>query len=408
MRLELDISVEFFVDQLAQEVALGGLTVVDTIERLLVEQLEDSASAALAPCLVKAPTCVVHPHYFANRFESLYGLRSNGYSTWYPEVRFSTTKEAGVVVGGVDVTGIEVGSISYGHGVERSYNYTRKELKTQVNHFVRLNRVEIAPDVFSQVVELVQQSDAITQPYIANLTAGWHNFVDDRIEGFRVVAFDHVVTGERAFCSCHRTAHQSMLEDAREVAPSYAPFSWPHRVIALLESSCYVQDICHLCVGTKHGMGVPEEWYGREIQDHFEPYVDLLVRRDGMDSRTAAAEARRQLSISRWVREEELYQLTKRLFSSHTIRREASPDWLGQLRLDVYLPDLGLAIEHQGEQHYRPVGAFGGESAFAKIRERDQRKRKLCGDNGVSVVDVRFDEPLSLGSLRHRLRRWIT
>ena len=45
-------------------------------------------------------------------------------------------------------------------------------------------------------------------------------------------------------------------------------------------------------------------------------------------------------------------------------------------------------------------GAFGGEKALARVRERDERKRRLCGEHGVTVVDVRFDEPLTLPSLR--------
>ena len=126
-----------------------------------------------------------------------------------------------------------------------------------------------------------------------------------------------------------------------------------------------------------------------------------------MDVRTATAEARRRLLINRWVREDELYQLISRLFPTRIIRREASPDWLGRLRLDIYLPELALAVEHQGEQHYHPIKAFGGDKALAQLRERDRRKRTLCRKNGVTVVDVRFDDQLTIGSLRSRLRRWL-
>lgn len=56
----------------------------------------------------------------------------------------------------------------------------------------------------------------------------------------------------------------------------------------------------------------------------------------GVDEKTAREEVKHILGLSRWV-------------------REASPEWLGRLRIDIYLPDLKLAFEHQGEQHYRPI-----------------------------------------------------
>ena len=126
-----------------------------------------------------------------------------------------------------------------------------------------------------------------------------------------------------------------------------------------------------------------------------------------MDVHTARAETKRRLSLSRWTREDKLYALIAQLFPTHRIRREASPPWLGQQRLDIYLPELNLAIEHQGEQHYRPIDIFGGVEGYARTRARDARKRKLSQENGVNVIDIRFDAPLTLPSVRSRLRRWL-
>ena len=178
-------------------------------------------------------------------------------------------------------------------------------------------------------------------------------------------------------------------------------------MVDLLESATYEEALCHFCVAEQRGEEALSDWYGEQIQQHYGPYVDLLVRSTDMDIRTAKAEARRRLSISRWVREDELYRLVTKLFPSKTIRREASPRWLGRQRLDIYLPELALAIEHQGEQHYRPIKAFGGEQAFAMTKERDERKRILCYENGVTLVYVRFDDRLTFPSLRSRFRRWL-
>ena len=42
------------------------------------------------------------------------------------------------------------------------------------------------------------------------------------------------------------------------------------------------------------------------------------------------------------------------------------PQWLGRQSLDLYIPSLMTAIEHQGVQHYLPVPFFGGKDALER------------------------------------------
>ena len=408
MRLDLAIESTSLGEHLAREVVAGGLTVVDAIERLIVEHLEDSVTKALTERLVKAPRVTVNSTSYSNRFENLYNLGKQGYSTWYPEVRFATRKTDAPIISEIVSSGFDLSYITYSAGIRRAFTYKSKELKTQVNHTVCLNKLTIPSETFAYANHLIEQGSELEQPYIANLAVGFHHFVDDRIDSFRVVSFDHVITGNREFCRCHHGAHAAMLSDAKERAPSYVPDSWPHRVISLLESASYSDDLCHFCIARMHGEDAVSDWYGAQIRTHYGPYVDMLVRSTDMDTRTAKAETRRRLSISRWKREDELHRLIVGLFPAMMIRREASPPWLGRQRFDIYIPELKLAIEHQGEQHCRPIGAFGGDQAFAKLQERDKRKRTLCQEHGVTVVDIRFDAPLTVPILRSRLRRWLT
>ena len=95
------------------------------------------------------------------------------------------------------------------------------------------------------------------------------------------------------------------------------------------------------------------------------------------------------------------------LFSNQRVRREASPSWLGRQRLDIYLPDLRLALEYQGEQHYRPIDHFGGEAARRRTVERDRQKKEHCDANAVNLIYFRYDDSLSRAHLRSRLRRWL-
>ena len=70
-------------------------------------------------------------------------------------------------------------------------------------------------------------------------------------------------------------------------------------------------------------------------------------------------------------------------------------EWLfykKQLYLDFYLPDYNIAIECQGEQHYKNVKYFGGESGLIKRIKRDNRKKELCEQNGIKIVYIDWNE----------------
>ena len=60
--------------------------------------------------------------------------------------------------------------------------------------------------------------------------------------------------------------------------------------------------------------------------------------------------------------------------------------WIKRQHLDFYLPNYNIAIECQGEQHFKPVVFFGGEKKY-KIRERcDKNKIKLCEQYNVNLL----------------------
>lgn len=60
----------------------------------------------------------------------------------------------------------------------------------------------------------------------------------------------------------------------------------------------------------------------------------------------------------------------------------------GFKKLDFYLPYYNIAIECQGEQHFKPVKHWGGNEGFNKRYENDVLKFDLCKENGISVIYV--------------------
>lgn len=81
---------------------------------------------------------------------------------------------------------------------------------------------------------------------------------------------------------------------------------------------------------------------------------------------------------------------TRNYLDEHNIKYEHKYKalWLGLQHLDFYLPEYNIAIECQGEQHFKP-SSFGGKrdkmECFEKILENDQKKRERCKDNNVKL-----------------------
>jgi len=55
----------------------------------------------------------------------------------------------------------------------------------------------------------------------------------------------------------------------------------------------------------------------------------------------------------------------------------------------VWIPEIKMAIEYNGLQHYEPVEFFGGQKGFEDTVNRDNRKRKKCKEHNVYLLEVR-------------------
>lgn len=105
---------------------------------------------------------------------------------------------------------------------------------------------------------------------------------------------------------------------------------------------------------------------------------------------------------SKWKSEHEMFTIIKDRFL--TARLHASPSWLAPQHLDVYIEDLNLAFEYQGEQHFNSIEYFGGEEALQKRIKLDKRKKELCEVNGVRLIEWMFTEPVTKLELERKLK----
>lgn len=59
-----------------------------------------------------------------------------------------------------------------------------------------------------------------------------------------------------------------------------------------------------------------------------------------------------------------------------------------KLELDGYCQELGIAFEHQGIQHYKPIKHFGGKNRFNKTQQNDIDKYKTCIQKRIKIIYI--------------------
>lgn len=106
-----------------------------------------------------------------------------------------------------------------------------------------------------------------------------------------------------------------------------------------------------------------------------------------------------------WVSETELYQKVKKLGEEFGLEviHHAKLRWLGKQHLDIFVPELKIAIEYQGTQHTRPVDFFGGEKAFIEVRKKDKKKKELCENHGIDLFYI-FENDEKVNSAIDRIK----
>ena len=61
------------------------------------------------------------------------------------------------------------------------------------------------------------------------------------------------------------------------------------------------------------------------------------------------------------------------------------------LELDCFNEQLRLAVEYNGQQHYKYVPYFhNSHEAFRNQQYRDEIKRRICIDNGITLLEVPY------------------
>lgn len=98
----------------------------------------------------------------------------------------------------------------------------------------------------------------------------------------------------------------------------------------------------------------------------------------------------------KWKSEFSLYMLVKSYYDDAIFQYKSY--WLQNQSLDIYIPNINLAIEYQGAQHFIAIDFFGGEEGLKENQRRDSVKRKKCNDNNIRLYEWKYTMEISDGN----------
>ncbi len=176
--------------------------------------------------------------------------------------------------------------------------------------------------------------------------------------------------------------------------------------------------ICSLCTGK-----VPSQIYGSDMYyssflQRYLPYHTLFSRKklghdvyEGAKQKEIENEVREIFGYpkigEKWISETILFKVVNMMFSPMEVFHHYRGTELQGLELDVWIPDIQLGIEYQGEQHYKSITHWGGEDGLKKRQENDRKKKILCKQAGYTLVEFHYSEELSEEAIRKKLSRYL-
>ena len=75
------------------------------------------------------------------------------------------------------------------------------------------------------------------------------------------------------------------------------------------------------------------------------------------------------------------------------------------MELDIWIPELKLGFEYQGEQHYIARKDWpNGDELLLETKKRDQLKKKYCAELGITMIEIKYDWNMEINVVREKLK----
>lgn len=388
MNLTYDFSEEDFVEECSSRACRERTTLFEDIYESLCHFLSSPIDTAGVITDIKHQ--YKSEHYDKHRALTEY-LDSGGFEIYYPKMDIYSDISSPLNIEEVVLPGfIRLESIKYGGGIKKRIKVKTHSLKTKNKVTVEILHLKVSGDTLKKILDGVKGSSVDLIPSKLGVWE-WRQ------------TFYNKLSGECYFCECFKKA---IKEEKGAINNGLHP-----HVEKAIKNSSYKKGICHLCSGTNSDLFYCHPMYASSFKVKYGAYIRKYEIEKNLDEREAENLVREMKGVAKigekWVNETMLFNYIDVLFSNFTVQREASPSWLGNQRIDVFIPKLMLAIEYQGQQHYKPVELFGGAEGLKKTKERDKEKLEKCKSNGVDLIYFTYKDNLSEKLVARRLKKYI-
>jgi hypothetical protein len=220
------------------------------------------------------------------------------------------------------------------------------------------------------------------------------------------------ITGNFYVCNCFKD-YIEWKDDFFRVASVY-----DKEIINRLNNVTYLDHICHYCNKTTPITKAALSGYS-DFLLRYAPYFHLeckkrygtiyhFVKEDRINLENELREYFGYPKIGeKWITETQLYNMVKELLPNYQLLFHYRGKEMEGLELDIFIPDLKLGIEYQGEQHYKAIEPWGGEEGLKQRQFSDARKIKLCENNNYNLVEFSCYDIIDRNLIVERIGKFI-
>lgn len=388
MKLAFGFSDEHFIELCVKNTQRKKSTVIQDIHDAFLSALSSSVDPKSQITNIKHSS----KSEYHDKDLSLIDYFNNGYiDLYYPKIEVFSEKDKALSIEEVVLPNfIKLNKVSYGSGVTKTINIKVHNLKTKNKFTVEFLHLRIGKDIISKIIDRTNETTPCLLPSRLGVWE-WRQ------------TFYNKITGEAFFCKCFETAIQR--------SGLYVKSNCHQHIKIAINGKSFKESICHLCTNTNSDLFYCSPMYGSAFRVRYGAYIKKVSIENEIDEREAEDVVREKKGVAkigeRWINETLLYNYIDILFPQYTVEREASPSWLGKQRLDIYIPDISLGVEYQGEQHFKVVDHFGGEEGLERTKERDKEKLQKCKRNKVALIYFSYKDNLSEKLVEERLKSYL-